>query len=151
MHKNASEYLYKKTNTKNDAGSFSEPQKSGKARKFGKIPCARLPKMTCITCESLTVQWKCDINRNRTGNMYKFLNFTFEKELKMAQIIKWTNKFSGEQGYVKTVRKADGFFTNTFDAAEAKVFSRQCDVAKAMNLLASFGECENNDFEAVEA
>jgi len=68
----------------------------------------------------------------------------------MAKILRWTNKFSYEQGYVQGVKKADGHFTNTYDAAEAKVFSRQCDVAKALNLLEALGECENNDFEVVE-
>ncbi|MCQ2558220.1 MAG: hypothetical protein MJ135_03765 [Oscillospiraceae bacterium] len=68
----------------------------------------------------------------------------------MAKIIKWTNKFSNESGYVQSVKKADGHFNNTFDAAEAKQFSRQSDITKAMNLLQELGECENNVFEAVE-
>lgn len=68
----------------------------------------------------------------------------------MAKVIKWTNKYSSETGYVKSVKKADGHFVNTFDAAEAKTFARQSDVARAMNLLESFGEFENNDFEVVE-
>ena len=68
----------------------------------------------------------------------------------MAKVIKWTNKFSNESGYVMSVKKADGYFVNTFDIAEAKTFSRPSDVARAMNLLESFGEFENNDFEVVE-
>ena len=68
----------------------------------------------------------------------------------MAKIIKWTNKFSSESGYVMSVKKADGHFTNTYDASEAKTFSRQCDVVKALNLLDALGESENNVFEAVE-
>ncbi len=68
----------------------------------------------------------------------------------MSKVIKWTNKYSGETGYVMTVKKADGHFNNTFDAAEAKTFSRQADITKAMNLLEAMGETENNTFEAVE-
>lgn len=68
----------------------------------------------------------------------------------MAKVIKWTNKYSNEQGYVKTVKKANGFFENTYEAAEAKTFSRQCDITRTMNLLESFGETENNTFEVVE-
>ena len=68
----------------------------------------------------------------------------------MANVIKWTNKFSGEQGYVKSVKKTDGYFINTFDIDEAKTFSRQCDVVRAMNTLEAIGETENNDFEIVE-
>ena len=68
----------------------------------------------------------------------------------MAKVIKWTNKYSNEQGYVKGIKKTEGHFDNTYDAAEAKTFSRQCDIARAMNTLEAIGECENNDFEVVE-
>jgi len=69
----------------------------------------------------------------------------------MAKILKWTNNYSGETGFVMNIKKNDGHFINTYDAAEAKQFSRQCDLTKAMNLLEACGECENNTFEAVEA
>ncbi|MCF0135794.1 MAG: hypothetical protein HUJ69_05170 [Lachnospiraceae bacterium] len=68
----------------------------------------------------------------------------------MNKVIKWTNKYSNEQGYVMTVKKADGHFTNTYEVSEAKVFTRQADITKAMNLLETMGETENNVFEAVE-
>jgi len=68
----------------------------------------------------------------------------------MANILRWTNKYSNEQGYVKCIAKANGYFENTFDAAEAKVYKRQCDITKALNTLEALGECENNIFEAVE-
>ena len=68
----------------------------------------------------------------------------------MAKILKWTNKYSNEQGYLKSVKKADGHFVNTEVKEEAKVFSRQCDVTKAMKVLEEIGECENNVFEAEE-
>ncbi len=68
----------------------------------------------------------------------------------MKKIIKWTNKYSNEQGYVKSVKKADGHFVNTFDATEAKAYSRQCDVVKALNTLEAIGETKDNIFEIVE-
>lgn len=68
----------------------------------------------------------------------------------MAKVIKWTNKYSNESGFLKSVKKADGHFVNTFDVAEAKTFARQCDIVRTMNVLESIGECENNDFEVVE-
>lgn len=68
----------------------------------------------------------------------------------MAKIIKWTNKFSGEQGYVQSVVKAEGHFVNTYDAAEAKVYKRQSDVTRALNTLAEIGEGENNNFEVLD-
>ena len=68
----------------------------------------------------------------------------------MAKVIKWTNKFSNEEGYVKSVKKTDGHFVNTFDIDEAKIFSRQSDVVRAMNTLEAIGETENNVFEIIE-
>ena len=68
----------------------------------------------------------------------------------MAKIIKWTNKYSNETGYVLSVKKADGHFVNTADASEAKTFSRQCDVSRTLKTLEEIGECENNTFEVVE-
>lgn len=37
--------------------------------------------------------------------------------------IKWTNKWSGETGYVKAIHNKEQYFENTFDADEAKNFS----------------------------
>ena len=68
----------------------------------------------------------------------------------MAKILKWTNKYSNEQGYVKSVKKADGHFVSTNDASEAKGYARNADVTKALKVLEEIGECENNHFEAVE-
>ena len=68
----------------------------------------------------------------------------------MTKILKWTNKYSNEQGYVKSVKKADGHFVNTNDASEAKTFARNADGTKALKVLEEIGECENNNFEAVE-
>jgi len=68
----------------------------------------------------------------------------------MTKIIRWTNKFSQEQGYVMSVDKTEGHFVNTFDASEAKVFKRNCDVTRVLNQLESFGETENNAFDVVD-
>jgi len=68
----------------------------------------------------------------------------------MAKVIKWINKFSNEEGYLKSVKKADGHFVNTFDVEDAKTFARQSDITKTMKVLEEIGECENNDFEVIE-
>ena len=68
----------------------------------------------------------------------------------MAKAIKWTNKFSNESGYVKSVKKADGHFVNTYDVSEAKVYSRQYDLDRAMKTLEDIGETENNTFEIID-
>ena len=65
-------------------------------------------------------------------------------------IIKWTNKYSQETGFVKTISKAKNCFMNTFDAAEARVFKSEKDAQKAIAALTEMGEAENNIF-TVEA
>ena len=64
--------------------------------------------------------------------------------------LKWTNKFSGETGYVKKVMKVKGFFVNTYDAAEAKSYKNEKAATEDIAVLESIGEAENNTFEAVE-
>ena len=68
----------------------------------------------------------------------------------MVKVIKWTNKLSNEQGYVKSVKKSDGHFVNTYDISEAKSYKRQCDAAKCVATLEEIGEAVNNTFEIVE-
>jgi hypothetical protein len=65
-------------------------------------------------------------------------------------IIKWTNKYSQETGFVKSVSKAKNCFINTFDASEARVFKNDKDAQKAIATLTEMGEAENNIF-TVEA
>ena len=64
--------------------------------------------------------------------------------------IRWTNKFSQETGFVKTISKAKKCFMNTFDASEARVFKTEKDAQKAIATLTELGEAENNIF-TVEA
>lgn len=64
-------------------------------------------------------------------------------------LIKWTNKLSGEQGFVRNIRIFRGYFENTFNIEEAHVFANahQCDAA--IKLLDQFGETSKNSFELV--
>lgn len=64
--------------------------------------------------------------------------------------IKWTNKFSGECGFVKALVKSAGHFENTFDFGEAKLYS-DAEATRAMKTLSEIGETENNVFEVVFA
>ena len=59
-------------------------------------------------------------------------------------LLKWTNKFSNETGYVESVSAKEKHFVNTFDVNAAKRYSSRT-VANRIN-----GEAENNDFEIVE-
>lgn len=62
--------------------------------------------------------------------------------------LKWTNKFSGEVGYVKSVSAAKGYFINTFDKDEAKTYRSEKMISKDLETLETIGEMENNTFDS---
>ena len=67
----------------------------------------------------------------------------------MAQgkvVLKWRNKFSGEEGYVKSVSVAKGYFINTFNKYDAKTYVTPKAVDNDLQKLNSLGEMLNNDF-----
>ena len=64
--------------------------------------------------------------------------------------IKWTNKFSGETGYVGSISKAKGYFINAAPAEEARSFRSDKEVAPAIQTLIELGEAENTLFQAEE-
>ena len=66
--------------------------------------------------------------------------------MKSRTVLKWRNKFSGEEGYVMKVSKANGCFINTFNPAEAKGYRSPAEVEKDLQVLAAIGEMYNNDF-----
>lgn len=63
-------------------------------------------------------------------------------------IIKWTNKVSGEQGFVKKLNRKEKFFENTFERKEANNFSMQNGVSNAIVLLNEY--CSDNIYEVIE-
>ena len=68
----------------------------------------------------------------------------------MKRVLKWTNKVSGETGFVKSVSTVRGYFVNTWDKQDAKVYNTDKQVNKDLETLAEVGETINNNFEAVE-
>jgi hypothetical protein len=66
--------------------------------------------------------------------------------MKTKTVLKWRNKFSGEEGFVCTVSQSKGYFTNTFEAVKAKSYRSMKEVQKDLDLLLSFGEFDNNYF-----
>lgn len=60
--------------------------------------------------------------------------------------IKWTNKYSGEEGFVKSINRKERRFENTFDSDKAKLYSEKT-VQKTIVLLESF--CSDNTYQAV--
>ena len=65
-------------------------------------------------------------------------------------ILKWTNKYSGETGYVASVSTKEKCFINTFSMEEAKRYAEKA-VKGIMTKLESYHETDNNIFETVEA
>ena len=63
-------------------------------------------------------------------------------------IIKWTNKYSNESGYVASISTKNECFYNTFDKNEAKKYSERS-LASMMKKLESFHETDDNIFEAI--
>ena len=68
--------------------------------------------------------------------------------MKNRRVLKWTNKYSGETGYVGTVSKKKGYFTSEPDMLKAKRFVTDAAINNDLEILKSFGEFENNDFAA---
>lgn len=64
-------------------------------------------------------------------------------------IIKWTNKHSGETGYVESVSKKNRHFVNTFEQTSAKQYKTESVASRTIASLAEYGEADNNNFEVV--
>jgi hypothetical protein len=64
-------------------------------------------------------------------------------------IIKWTNKYSNETGYVASLSTKNKCFNNTYEQSEAKRYSEKA-VNNLMSKLESYHETDNNYFEVVE-
>lgn len=64
-------------------------------------------------------------------------------------IIQWTNKYSNEQGYVKSVNIKERHFVNTFNRDEAKNYKQERNAVKVIEQLTSFGEADNNNFAII--
>ena len=64
-------------------------------------------------------------------------------------VIKWTNKYSGESGYVASVSRKERHFVNTPNYEEARVYSANS-VSRIIKDLTEFGEAEDNYFEVIE-
>ena len=64
-------------------------------------------------------------------------------------VIKWTNKFSGETGYVKSVSTKEKHFNNTYEQNDARQYASETTANKAISNLIGYGEAENNNFEVV--
>jgi len=67
----------------------------------------------------------------------------------MKVVIKWTNKFSGETGFVQSVSAKEKHFNNTYEQKEARQYASAATANRTIASLVNYGEAENNDFEVV--
>lgn len=64
--------------------------------------------------------------------------------------MKWTNKYSGETGYVESISAKEKHFVNTRDKNSAKRYGSLGVIRRMITTLEMYGEAENNIFEAEE-
>ena len=69
----------------------------------------------------------------------------------MKCVLKWTNKYSQETGYVGKVLKSKGHFVNAECKEEAKKYASEKSAIKDVAILDSIGETEANSFHIVAA
>ena len=63
-------------------------------------------------------------------------------------IIKWTNKYSNETGYIASLSTKNNCFVNTFEQDKAKRYSEKS-VPGIMKKLEAYHETDNNEFEVI--
>ncbi len=63
-------------------------------------------------------------------------------------IIKWTNKFSNETGFVASLSTKNECFINTFEQENARRYSEKS-VPGIMKKLEAYHETDNNNFEYI--
>lgn len=64
-------------------------------------------------------------------------------------VLKWTNRFSKETGYVKSICVSERHFVNTDQIEKARNFQYDATCKKALAQLEEFGEAVNNTFEVL--
>ena len=66
-------------------------------------------------------------------------------------IIKLTNKYSGDTGFVESISSKESCFHNTADKDNAKRYKSESIAKRMIATLALYGEAENNNFEIIPA
>lgn len=64
--------------------------------------------------------------------------------------IAWTNRYSKESGFVKSIDYKNKHFNNTYFVEEAKNFPTRDSVNKAIDKLIEYGEGNDNDFNVID-
>ena len=67
----------------------------------------------------------------------------------MNVVLKWRNKYSGDEGFVKKVNKNEQHFVSTYDINEAKIYNGSKSLLLDQEILETHGETYNNEFYPV--
>ena len=63
--------------------------------------------------------------------------------------IKWTNKFSKETGYVKSIQNKKGYFEATFSKDSARKYKSFSEANNCLDIL--YRLCPDNTYEIIES
>ena len=78
------------------------------------------------------------------GSCKAILEPLIKREENTMKVIRWTNRFSKETGFVKAL--AEDHFINTWEKADAAKYRTKKDAEKVLVTLNEFGENVNNEF-----
>lgn len=67
----------------------------------------------------------------------------------MKAIIKWRNRYSGEEGYVGRTSTKNQCFYNSATREGAKLYADEKAARKVINTIKDLGEGRNNDYEVI--
>ena len=91
--------------------------------------------------------WRIDrIRKTKENNQHRLEVIMGNKQFYHIQ---WKNNFSGEQGYVGSVRKAKGYFINSWTVEDAKNYRSVSAAEKDLAVLEELGETRNNTMTIV--
>ena len=65
-------------------------------------------------------------------------------------VIKWRNRYSGEEGFVEKISVKEKHFVNTYDPNKAHLYTRKSSLTSALKTLEDIGETVNNVFYVAE-
>ena len=67
----------------------------------------------------------------------------------MVTVIKWRNRYSGEEGFVESISLKNQHFVNTYDITKAHKYTQKNTITNALKTLDKIGETINNEFYTV--
>lgn len=64
--------------------------------------------------------------------------------------VQWRNRVSGETGFVKKINRKEGYFENTWEGKDAKLFKTEKNAKVLLSDIEFFTNVPDNDYQVVE-